>query len=59
VLYGAHASGEDIDPDERRLLERLAHAAAATYDHIDSESARTKLREVSQELAVLKASVRA
>ena len=59
VLYGAHASGEDIDPDERRLLERLAHAAAATYDHIDSESARAKLREISQELAVLKASARA
>lgn len=59
VLYGAHASGEDIDPDERRLLERLAHAAAATYDHIDSESARTRLREISQELAVLKASARA
>jgi GAF domain len=59
VLYGAHASGEDIDPDERRLLERLAHAAAATYDHIDSESVRTKLREMSQELAVLKASAHA
>lgn len=59
VLYGAHASGEDIDPDERRLLERLAHAAAATYDHIDSELARAQLLAVSQELAVLRASARA
>jgi GAF domain len=58
ALYGAHVSGEDIDPDEKRLLDRLAHAAAVTYDHIDSESVRKQLREVMIELDVMKAAAR-
>lgn len=58
-LYGAHVSGEDLDPDERRLLDRLAHAAAATYDHIDSESVRAQLREVTLERDLLKTAARA
>jgi GAF domain-containing protein len=58
TLYGAHVSGEDIDPDEQRLLERLAHAAAATYDHIDSEAVRNKLHKVTLELDLMKAAAR-
>ena len=50
ALYGTHVSGEDIDPDELRLLERLAHSAASTYDHIDSESVRAQLREANMKL---------
>jgi hypothetical protein len=59
ALYGAHVSGEDIDPDERRLLERLTHSAAATYDHIDSESVRAQLREATMKLDQLTAASRA
>jgi hypothetical protein len=36
VLYG-HRDGEGIlDPEERALLERLAHAAASAYDAIEA-----------------------
>jgi hypothetical protein len=44
AVYGAHISGEDIDPDETRILERLSKSAAAAYDHLEAEAAR---REVS------------
>lgn len=55
ALYGPHVSGEDIDPDEVRMLERLSNAAAAAYDHIEAEALRHKV----QELAALLQSQRA
>jgi hypothetical protein len=36
VLYGAHAGGEDIDPDEAISLEALAKAAGTAYDHLET-----------------------
>ena len=50
VLYGAHASGEDFDPVEIGLLERLAASAAATYDHLDAEAARKEAERLEREL---------
>lgn len=50
VLYGAHAGGEDFDPVEIGLLERLAAAAAATYDHLDAEAARRDAERLQHEL---------
>jgi hypothetical protein len=40
VVYGAHANGEDIDPDEAASLEAVGVAAGIAYEHL--ESARTK-----------------
>ncbi len=35
VVYGAHADGADIDPDELESLAALAPGAAAAFDHVD------------------------
>jgi hypothetical protein len=34
LLYGEHLSGEAVDAEERRLLQRLAQAAASAYEHL-------------------------
>jgi hypothetical protein len=34
ALFGPHENGNDIDPDERRMLENLATRAAAGYDRV-------------------------
>lgn len=36
VVYGAHANGEDIDPDEVAALRELCAAAGIAYDHLQS-----------------------
>ena len=45
VLYGAHANGEEIDPDEKSSLEAIGVAAGIAYDHL--ETARVE-RDVSR-----------
>jgi len=49
ALYGAHRSGEALNPDERHVLHRLAVAAAAAYDHLEADELR---REVERLRAV-------
>ncbi len=36
ALYGPHANGEDIDPDEAASLEAMCAAAGAAYDQLDA-----------------------
>lgn len=36
TLYGAHSSGEDIDPDEAASLEAICTAAGMAYDQLDA-----------------------
>ena len=43
VLYGAHANGAQIDPDEVSLLEQLAREAARAYDHVEAIRVRELL----------------
>ena len=50
VLYGSHLGGEDFDPVEAGLLERLAGAAAATYDHLEAQAALAEAERLSREL---------
>ena len=50
ALYGAHVTGEDIDPDEVRILERLATSAAAAYDHIEAQNLRSKFQDIQDKL---------
>jgi hypothetical protein len=42
TLYGAHANGAQIDPDEVELLEDLAREAARAYDHVDAVRTRER-----------------
>jgi hypothetical protein len=55
VLYGPHAGGEMLDPDERTTLAGLAVAAAAAYDHLDALALKQQLDALRQEVAVLRA----
>ncbi len=36
AVYGPHANGEDIDPDEVASLEAMCAAAGTAYDHLDA-----------------------
>jgi hypothetical protein len=54
VLYGGHTGGEALDPDERRSLRKLAQAAGAAYDHIDSMEIRRRLESLEIENASLR-----
>lgn len=54
VLYSATESGEALDPDQRHMLERLATAAAAAYDHLEAERLRRELELLRGELAALR-----
>ena len=69
AIYGAHAGGEDLDPDERRILRSLAGGAALAYDHLAERQLRrdverlelenANLREIERKLTeVLQSSIR-
>ena len=55
ALYGGHRTGEALDPDETRVLRRLANGAGAAYDHIATAALRERLEEVERENAGLRA----
>jgi hypothetical protein len=42
TLYGAHANGAQLDPDEVALLEELALEAARAYDHVEAVRVRER-----------------
>jgi hypothetical protein len=42
TLYGAHANGSQLDPDEVDMLDELAREAARAYDHIEAVRARER-----------------
>ncbi len=54
ALYGGHGTGEDLDPDERSILRKLAAAASAGYDHIVAVELRTRLSNAESENATLR-----
>ena len=51
VLFGSHVGGEDFDPVEIGLLERLANAAASTYDHLEAQAAMAEADRLARELS--------
>jgi hypothetical protein len=62
AVYGAHANGEDIDPDEAASLEAMGAAAGLAYDHLEMariERDITRWRKLAErqarELAALRA----
>jgi hypothetical protein len=56
ALYGAHASGEDLDPDERAKLRELAAGAALAYDHLTTQALRDSIEALRSENAALRRS---
>jgi hypothetical protein len=53
VLYGGHVGGEAIDPDEKKTLARLADAAAAAYEHIESKTLIAQTNELRTQNTLL------
>jgi hypothetical protein len=51
VLLGPHESGNDIDPDEREMLEKLAARAAAGYERVVAHSLRQEVAQLKAQLA--------
>jgi hypothetical protein len=56
-LYGAHASGTDLDHNERAMLARIAHDAAAMYAELESKELRQKLTSLERELYAARAAM--
>lgn len=47
TLYGAHANGAQLDPEEVALLEELAREAARAYDHVEAQRARARYERLA------------
>jgi hypothetical protein len=58
-LYGPHASGTDLDANERAMLARLAARAAAMYAELENGELRNEVARLERELSTKKASTRA
>lgn len=54
VLYGHHANGAAIDPNERKILERLTARAATAYDHVASEERAAENERLRIEVNLLR-----
>ena len=50
-LYGPHASGADLDANERAMLKRIAHAAAAVYAALENQDLRQQLAGFKRKLS--------
>src|SRR5262245_59837453 len=44
ALYGPHASGADLDANERAMLKRIAQNAAAVYGELETTICGTRSR---------------
>ncbi len=58
LLLGPHESGNDIDADEREMLEKLATHAAAGYERIAARLLREQVAELKAEVNALRNSVK-
>jgi hypothetical protein len=50
-FYGPHASGTDLDHNERSMLARLAARAAAMYAELENDALRSEIARLERELA--------
>jgi len=46
TLYGAHANGAQLDPDEVEMLRDLAREAARAYDHVEAKRTRERYAQL-------------
>lgn len=49
VVYGGHARGGALDPDEVRVLGNLMTGASAAYDHLEAEMLRAEAQGLQKE----------
>jgi hypothetical protein len=54
ALFGAHLSGEDLDPDEVRTIAGLVRGACTGYEHVTAELLRKENERLTQEVAALR-----
>jgi hypothetical protein len=52
VAYGAHVTGNEIDPDETHMLQTLAGRAAAAYERVAVELLRREVTELRAALRI-------
>ena len=50
TLYGAHANGAQLDPEEVELLQELAREASRAYDHVEAVRARERYAQLAAPL---------
>jgi hypothetical protein len=55
-LYGPHASGTDLDANERAMLSRLAADAAAMYAELETTELRGEIARLERKLSKTKTS---
>ena len=53
-LYGPHASGTDLDANERAMLARLAASAAAMYAELENSELRGTIARLERKLGAAK-----
>jgi len=51
LLYGPHASGADLDTNERAMLKRIAQNAAAVYAELENSDLRHKISTLERKLS--------
>jgi hypothetical protein len=51
TLYGPHASGADLDANERAMLKRIAQNAAAVYAEIENDDLRREIAALERKLS--------
>jgi hypothetical protein len=51
ALYGPHASGADLDANERAMLRRIAQSAAAVYAEIENDELRRQISALERKLS--------
>ena len=51
ALYGPHASGADLDANERAMLKRIAQNAAAVYGELENNDLRHKISTLERKLS--------
>jgi len=50
ALYGPHASGADLDANERAMLKRIGQNAAAVYAEIENDELRHRIATLERKL---------
>ena len=58
ALFGPHQSGNDLDADEREMLDRLAVRAAAAYERVVTSLLLREVEQLKTQLALRNASDR-
>ena len=53
ALYGPHATGNDLNHDERAMLAELAEKAACAFIKLDRDQLRHRIAELEYELEVI------